>query len=129
LDGPYFQSLLSSGIREEHDDEISLCVRNIHVAYDIITSVYGIKTRSKNIPDWRYVLEYIRCCDYWQLSWDQSLITNLVPPENFEQSVGLVDIVHPNDMIINTISKKLPGLFNYKNSQRYNTSSAKVIAT
>jgi hypothetical protein len=106
---PYFKKLLSSGLKEAGANKITLNVQNSHVACDIIASFYGQSTRSGNLADWYYAYEYIILSDYWGLSWDPSLVTNLcIPHEGIEQFVGLLDIVGPNDAIIDAINKNLP---------------------
>lgn len=106
---PYFKKLLSCGLKEAGANKIILNVQNSHVACDIIASFYGQSTLSGNLADWYYAYEYIILSDYWGLSWDPSLVTNLcIPYECIEQFVELLDIVGPNDAIIDAINKNLP---------------------
>lgn len=47
------------------------------------------------------------------VSWNTSFVTNLlIPHENFEQFVELIDIVPPNDAIVHAINKNLPNDYN-----------------
>ena len=106
----YFDALLTGGLKEQYASKIPLNVQNADVAHDIIASFYGVTARSGNLPDWEYVLEYIQLCDFWRLSWNQSLMTNLhMSPEGFEQFVDKIfSIVGLDDAIVQVINKNLP---------------------
>lgn len=98
----YFEKLLTK-FAEKDSNKIIVNVPNCYVSYDIITS-----TKS-NLGQWKYVLELIKCYDFFGLDFDQSILFNLeIPPEGFEELLHVIELMDFNDDIVKFIAKNIP---------------------
>ena len=84
-------------------------VPNVYVAFDIIMSFYGRTTNSGNLPDNKHLLESIKCNNFFGLNTEQILPDDLVvPSEDFELLLDVIDLIGYNDKTIQLINKNLP---------------------
>ncbi len=75
---PYFEKLLTN-CKEANMNEITIIVPNASVCYIIIMSFYG-KNIDINIPNWKFVMEKVRCNDFLGLEYNIESIYDLSIP-------------------------------------------------
>ncbi len=109
----YFEKMFGD-CWEKNGNVINMTITNVFVIHDIITSFYNQKTKSGDLPEWKYCLELVRCSDFLGLKYDISEFCNLkIPPEGFELLLDVASQIITNqisdtDDIIRAIYYNLP---------------------
>lgn len=104
----YFEALLTK-FQGVSTDKITICVPNAHIARDIIISYCDHETNTENLSDWKYVLEFARCYDYFGLDFDKSLLKNLeVPEKGFELLLEIIDLIDSEGELYYLIEMNIP---------------------
>jgi WD40 repeat protein len=84
-------------------------VANTNVAHDIIMKLRGRATRSGNLSDWRYAMEYVKCCNDWKLEFDTPINEDLnIPVKHFESFFDVLGTIGYTDVMIKLLVKNLP---------------------
>ena len=105
---PYFEGMFEN-FKEKDESTFTMIVPNVFVIHDIIASFYQQKTKSGDLPEWKYPLEFIRCSDYLGLKYDPDTIYHLkVPPEGFELLLKVIAISGWTDDGIAALYNNLP---------------------
>lgn len=109
-------------LSEKNLDNITIKVPDACASYDIIISFYGLITRTGNMPDWQYKLEYIKCCDFFGIKLNFSTLSGLVVPVYglpvlfdfvllmYDRNIGVIGLLEknmPKDYDITKLNKKL----------------------
>ena len=93
-------------------NNLTIEVPNALIVRDIIASFYGVNQNSTNYPQWKYILETIKCKNYLSLPVDVKQLYDLeVPPEGFElffQMAELFGDITQNRKLMKSIKKNLP---------------------
>ena len=105
----YFKKLLTN-FKEKDLNEITIIVPNVYVTYDIIMTFYGQKTNIGNLPEWKHLLETIKCKDYLGLKNDYNIIKNIEIPEyGFELLLEIGGLTnYDNNDLLRTIIRNIP---------------------
>ena len=104
----YFEKLLTN-MKEKDANNIIIHVPNAYIAHDIILSFYNQKTNIANYPVWKYILESVKCYDFFGIEYDSNLIHDLkIPEEGFELLLDVIEIVGYNEKTIKLLNKNLP---------------------
>src|SRR3989304_1352302 len=74
----YFKKLLTN-CKEKNANSITIIVPNVDVIYDIIMSFYGQKI--EKLHNWKYLLDYVKCCDFLGIELNASFLANVKIPE------------------------------------------------
>ncbi len=89
----------------------TIIVDEPEIALDIMLSFYGIKSNSKNYPEWRHILEVFKTRQFFYLDNDVSKLYNLsVPSEGFDlflEVASQFDIAIDHKLLKN-IKRNLP---------------------
>ena len=103
----YFKKLLTN-FKEKNLNEITITVPNAYVTYDIIMTFYGQKTNIGYLPEWKHLLESIKCNDYLGLENDFTLIKNLeIPEKGFELLLAIGALMNYDSDALRTIIKNI----------------------
>lgn len=109
---PYFRAMFTN-FMDSNVKQKTMFVENAHIYHDIIVSFYGQKINSANYPEYKHILESIKCRDFLQLEIDTKILSKLIVPENdFELLLDIADMIGYNEDIIKVISRNLS--INYK---------------
>ncbi|AEQ33254.1 BTB POZ domain-containing [Acanthamoeba polyphaga mimivirus] len=109
---PYFRAMFTN-FMDSNVKQKTMFVKNTHIYHDTIVSFYGQKLNSANYPEYKHILESIKCRDFLQLEIDTKILSKLIVPENdFELLLDVADMIGYNENIINAISQNLS--INYK---------------
>lgn len=101
----YFENILTS----TNENEIEINVPNAQISRDLILSCYDRLTIPENMSKTIWMIEYIRCCNYFMIPHDIQLPINLnVPYESFDKLLELAKILQYNGKIIRIINNNLP---------------------
>ncbi|AKI80523.1 WD40 family protein [Acanthamoeba polyphaga mimivirus] len=113
---PYFEKMFSTTMKESIQSIITIQVPNSHVFCDIIFGFYGQKIKSGNIEPWKYQLDTILCRDFLGLEITSSLLNNLVvPPENFDDLLKIIDLIGFDDYAFDLITNNIPTNYDLTN--------------
>jgi len=106
----YFKKLLTN-FKEENSNNITVNVSNAYVAYDMIMLFYGQKTNIGELPEWKHILESVRCYDFFGLKIgkfnpdDLKILRDaMIPDDEFELLLHAVEIIGYNTDTINELS-------------------------
>src|SRR5581483_8168431 len=87
----YFHTLFKFG-KEKNQTQITITVRDAKIAFDLISSFYEQKINSTNYPNWKYILEMIKCRSFFCLDNDTSLLYDIkVSTEGFELLLEVIE--------------------------------------
>ncbi len=108
LNSLYFQKLLTT-FNECNLNSITIEVPNAYISYDIIMSFYKIKTNSGFYDHWRYILEAIKCYDFFHLDYDYSKLLSIdIPEEGFQLLLNTIPYLEDNVETFDFIRKSIP---------------------
>ncbi|AGC02380.1 BTB/POZ domain-containing protein [Acanthamoeba polyphaga moumouvirus] len=108
----FFKGLFTD-LKESHAKENVIQVINVDIAKDIIKKIYGF-TDLKYEKDWRYMLKYYKCCDYFML--DPEIPKNVkVSTDQFDELFDLLDEVGYNEDTMKIIADNMPTNYNLSN--------------
>lgn len=119
----YFNKLLTNFLEAELD-EITIDVPNCYVTYDIIINAHRIKLNMGIFSEWKnsaalfngaqithtkYILESIKCYDFFGLNIDKSILNNLkIPPDEFDELLHAIELIGFDDNMIKIIAENIP---------------------
>jgi len=104
----YFEKLFTV-LKEKDSNNITIEVPNVYVTYDIIISFYSQKTNSGALSETKYLLESIKCRNFFGLDFDISSIHKIkIHEEDFELFLDVIDLIGYDDKTINLIKKNIP---------------------
>lgn len=99
----YFLSLIRNNVNYK------INVPDVYVFRDLIISFYGGKEKFEYYPEWRYLLEMVRCKNFLNLNFDTEInqITKLpeVPSDGLELLLKVAEIIRNNEQILTIIIK------------------------
>ena len=107
----YFQKLFTFHKNTLNELRIFFCeVPNAFVAYDIIMSFYGRTTNIGKLEPWRWLLESVKCYDFFGMTFDRSKLVNIEVPKD---GIGLLmdvatSVLNFDDIIIDLIIDNIP---------------------
>ncbi|AQN68732.1 BTB/POZ domain protein [Saudi moumouvirus] len=108
----FFKGLFSN-LKESHETENIVEVVNVDIAKDIIKKIYGF-TDLKYETDWRYMLKYYKCCDYFMLN--PEIPKNIkVSSDEFDELFDLLDDIGYNEETMKIIADNMPTNYNLSN--------------
>ncbi|AZL89522.1 BTB/POZ domain-containing protein [Megavirus baoshan] len=104
---PYFRAMFTN-FMDSNTKQKTMFVPNAHIYHDTIVSFYGQKINSANYPEYKYILESIKCRDFLQLEINTKILSKLIVPENdFELLLDIADMIGYHEDIIKAISRNL----------------------
>ncbi|AAV50342.1 putative BTB/POZ domain-containing protein [Acanthamoeba castellanii mimivirus] len=108
----FFKGMFS-GFNESIQKENIIKVPNIDICCDIIKQMYGISLSEIN-RDWKYMLRYYKCCDYFMLESNFPENINVSRCE-FDELLDLVDEIGYNEKTIKLLAQNMPINYNITN--------------
>jgi len=108
----YFYKLLTGPHKEKESNEITLQVSNIDICRDIIMSFSGTRIDPVKLSNYKYLLEYVKCCYYWMVPFENVLNDDLkVPEEEFDLLLEIGEILDYSDRILKIIGRNIPASY------------------
>jgi len=118
----FFKKMFSFGDRP---NQYSIIVPDINCGVNIIKEFYGLNDRVSG--DWLYILNYMKCRDYFGLKLDVSMLYSInVPEEGIGLYIDVIEILFPkrksalkDKMLVHSMKNNLCYRINYNKNQIY----------
>lgn len=103
----YFLGLLTHG-KEATSNTITINVPNAIVVRDIILEKYHVP-RKDSYPEWKYIIELIKCYDFLEMDFDMNRLYQIkIPSEGFEDLMSIVPLIEDDNRFFRFLKKSIP---------------------